>query len=242
MTTPKPSITLRERFARFENAPFIAFLAPAALLFAFFKIAGEMKEGETEVVDRAVLAALRAPGNPHDPIGPAWLDAMVRDLTSLGSTSVIALLTLIAVGFLFVVRRRVMALEVMLAAGGGALISTVLKHVFERPRPAFIAAGVPIDTFSFPSGHAMLSAVIYLTLGALLTQVVPGRRSKAYVIGVAIALTMVIGLSRVYLGVHYPSDVLAGWIVGAAWAIFCREAARTLTARAPPEPVPVRAD
>ncbi len=232
MTTTRIA-ALRERLARFENAPFIAFLAPAALLLAFFRIAGEMKEGETDSMDRAVLAALRAPGDAHDPIGPAWVDMMVKDLTSLGSTSVLTLLTLTAVGFLFVAKRYGSALAVIVSISGGTLLSALLKSAFERPRPAFIADGVTIDSFSFPSGHAMLSAVTYLTLGALLTQSEPQRQVKIYITGVAIALTVVIGLSRIYLGVHYPTDVLAGWIVGAAWALACREAERLIEARAP---------
>lgn len=234
---------LRARFGRLEAAPFIAFAAPAGLLLGFLKLASEMSEGETDALDRALLAALRAPGDMHDPVGPPWLDAAMRDLTALGSTSVLTLLTLLAVGFLVVSRRRLAALEVVIAIGGGAIVSTLLKHVFERPRPAFVADGVFIDTWSFPSGHAMLSAVTYLTLGALLTQGEPQRRVRAYIVGAAIALTATIGLSRIYLGVHYPSDVLAGWLVGVAWALICRHAARIVTARAvAPAPAPARAD
>jgi undecaprenyl-diphosphatase len=101
------------------------------------------------------------------------------------------------------------------------LLSTALKLGFARPRPDLVPHGVRVYTASFPSGHAMLSAVTYLTLGALLARVQPQRRVKAFLLGLAIALTVLIGMSRVYLGVHWPSDVLAGWCGGAAWASLC---------------------
>ena len=227
---PSRISALRARLAGLETAPFIAFLTPAVLVLAFFKIASEMQEGETDAMDRAALAALRTPGDPHDPLGPRWFDTAMRDITSLGSTSVLTLLTLAAVGFLLVMGRRGAALAVALSISGGTLVSFLLKSAFERTRPAFIADGVSIDTFSFPSGHAMLSAVTYLTLGALLTQAEPQRRVKVFITGVAITVTVLVGLSRVYLGVHYPTDVLAGWIVGVAWAMGCREVERLVEA------------
>jgi undecaprenyl-diphosphatase len=101
------------------------------------------------------------------------------------------------------------------------LLSTVLKMGFERPRPDLVPHATRVYTASFPSGHAMLSAVTYLTLGALLARVQPNRRLKAYLIGLALCITLLVGASRVYLGVHWPSDVLAGWCGGAAWAALC---------------------
>ena len=110
---------------------------------------------------------------------------------------------------------------VIAAVVGGTLLSTALKMGFERPRPDLVPHGTRIYTASFPSGHAMLSAVTYLTLGALLARVQKRRRVKALLLGLAILITLLVGMSRVYLGVHWPSDVLAGWCVGAAWAALC---------------------
>lgn len=220
-------------FRSMSRATLIAFLAPALLLYAFFEIAGEMGDGDTHGLDRAVLETLRTPGDPHDPVGPLWLDDAVRDLTSLGSTSVLTLVTLLAVGYLLVNKRLGMALAVAAGVAGGSMLSMLLKSVFERPRPAFIAEGVAIDSWSFPSGHAMLSAITYLTVGALMTRAEPRRAVKRYILGAAIALTLLIGASRVYLGVHYPTDVLAGWCVGAAWALGWRELTGVQSSRAP---------
>ena len=115
--------------------------------------------------------------------------------------------------------KRGAAFLVVVAVVGGMLLSTGLKLGFERPRPDLVPHGARVYTASFPSGHAMLSAVTYLTLGALLARVQERRRVKAFFIGLAVVLTLLVGVSRVYLGVHWPSDVLAGWCVGAAWAV-----------------------
>ena len=101
------------------------------------------------------------------------------------------------------------------------MLVDVLKQIFERGRPDLVPHAVQVFSASFPSGHATLSAVTYLTLGALVARLAPHRLAKAYVLGVAIVLTLLVGTSRVYLGVHWPTDVLAGWCVGAAWAIAC---------------------
>jgi undecaprenyl-diphosphatase len=111
------------------------------------------------------------------------------------------------------------------------LLSALLKDAFGRARPDLVPHGVEVHTLSFPSGHAMLAAATYLTLGALLARVQPHPRVKTYVLTVAAVLTVLIGVSRVHLGVHWPSDVLAGWCVGAAWALLCWMAAVWLQRR-----------
>ena len=208
-----------------ERAPELIFLlvilVPAGLLFAFLKLASEVFEGETLAFDRTILLALRNPADLADPIGPQWLEILMRDLTSLGSTTVLTIITLSAVGLLMVERRWATALFVVVAVGGGTLLSSLLKFAFARPRPDLVAHSVDVYTASFPSGHAMLSAVTYLTLAALLVRAVRRFRIRLYILGCAVALTVSIGISRVYLGVHYPTDVLAGWTVGSAWALGC---------------------
>jgi undecaprenyl-diphosphatase len=125
-------------------------------------------------------------------------------------------------------RRRGAALLVSASVGGGMIVSTLLKFGFERPRPDLVPHATQVYTASFPSGHAMLSAVVFLTLGALLARVHKPRRVKLFFLSLAVVLTMLVGCSRVYLGVHWPSDVLAGWCVGAAWAGLCWYAALLL--------------
>lgn len=193
----------------------------AAFLLAFISIVDEVLEGETRAFDEAVLLAFRSAADHADPIGPWWLEVMFRDFTVLGGTAVLTLITLVAIGYLLINRQRDAALLMLIAVAGGTMLSHVLKLGFERPRPDLVAHLVDVQTLSFPSGHAMLSAVTYLTLGALLARVQARKRLKAYVLGVAVLLTLLIGLSRIYLGVHWPTDVLAGWAAGAAWALGC---------------------
>jgi len=190
-------------------------------LFAFIGVADEVLEGDTMRFDRWLLLALRAPGNPGDPLGPAWVEEMFRDFTALGGIGVLSLLTLASVGYLWLQGLRRIALFVLLAILGGLLLGLALKTGFDRPRPDLVSHGSMIYTSSFPSGHSMLSAVVYLTGGALLAVVHPARRVRAYLIGCAVLATVLVGVSRVYLGVHWPSDVLAGWAAGASWAAAC---------------------
>jgi undecaprenyl-diphosphatase len=191
------------------------------MLAIFAKIADEVVEGETHAFDETVLRALRNPADLADPIGPAWLELAMRDITSLGSFTLVLLVTLGTIGYLVIDGKRAAAALVLVAIVGGVILSEGLKHLFARPRPELVAHLVEVQTASFPSGHAMLSATTFLTLGALLARIQSRRRLKAYVISVAIALTLMTGASRVYLGVHWPTDVLAGWCAGAAWAMGC---------------------
>lgn len=198
-----------------------ALAGAAAGLFAFALIAEEVVEGDAHRFDEAILLAFRTPGDPADPIGPAWLEIVMRDLTALGSTTVLALITLIVLGFLITDGKRAAALFLLAATAGGGALSYLLKLGFDRPRPDLVAHLVDVHTLSFPSGHAMGAAVTYLTLGAIIVRTESRRRLKVYVLAVAIALTLLIGLSRIYLGVHWPTDVLAGWCAGSAWALIC---------------------
>ena len=219
------------QLGRREIGPLAAVLLAAGSTLAFGKLAEEVLEGDTRTFDRTMLLALRDPADLSDPVGPVWVEEMARDVTSLGSTAVLVLVSVAVIGFLLMVRKRGAALLVLGSIGGGVLLSTILKNVFERTRPDLVPHAVHVYTASFPSGHAMLSAVTYLTLGALLTRVQPQRRVKAYLLTVAVVLTVLIGVSRVYLGVHWPTDVLAGWCIGSAWAMLCWLAALWLQRR-----------
>lgn len=210
---------VRDRLARIEIGPLLGLLLPALLVYATIEMMDEVAEGEADAIDRSLLASLRAPGAPHEPLGPEWLVIAMKDVTSLGSTTVLTIITFVALGFLLSSRRFALAGVLGASVTLGTIFNSLLKTIFERARPEFVAEGVPIDSFSFPSGHAMLSAIVYLSLGALLARSEQRKPYKAYILGVAIALTLLIGSSRIYLGVHYPTDVLAGWCIGALWAM-----------------------
>jgi undecaprenyl-diphosphatase len=193
----------------------------AVASFTFLKLASEIREGETHAVDQAILLALRDPTDLSNPIGPHWVEAMFRDFTSLGSPSVLALVTIAAVSYLWIDRKRGAALFVVIAVAGGAALEILLKLGFARPRPELVSRLVDVNSFSFPSGHATMATIAYLTLGVLLARVQKRRRMKLYLLAVATFLALLVGFTRVYLGVHWPTDVLAGWCVGAAWALGC---------------------
>jgi undecaprenyl-diphosphatase len=192
--------------------------ATSALTF-FIKVAEEVVEGDTHKIDLEIILWLRDAGNPADPLGPVWLEDFARDITALGSPAVLGLFVLIASLFLLLAGKRQLSLFVLAAASGGTIAVTLLKKAFARPRPDLTPEGLFVYTASFPSGHAMVSAVVYLTLGALIARLAPRRVLKLYIMSVALVLTVLVGFSRVYLGAHWPSDVLAGWAVGAAWAL-----------------------
>jgi undecaprenyl-diphosphatase len=222
-------------WARREITPIAGLLVLALLALAFIEIADEITEGEGEVrwFDEGLLYALRT-ADPADPIGPRWVELGVMDITALGGFGVLALVTLLAIGYLIVIKKPGSALMLLIATLGGTAISEGLKAGFNRPRPDLVAHVVETTSMSFPSGHAMLSAVTYLTLGALLARTQRRRRVRGYILGAAILLTLLIGLSRIYLGVHWPTDVLAGWCLGAAWALICWAAATWLTRKDAP--------
>lgn len=216
---------------RIELGVLAAIFVGAAAALCFGLLTSEMVEGETQAFDKAVLLAFRNPANLADPVGPPWLVDAVRDVTSLGSTALLTLIVIASAGYLLLDDKRASALLLLVSVIGGSLLSQAMKAAFGRTRPDIVPHLMTETSLSFPSGHAMNSAVLYLTLGALLARAQDGWRQQAYVFGVALFVAFVVGLSRVYLGVHWPTDVLAGWSVGAAWAMGCVLAATWLERR-----------
>lgn len=219
------------RFLPREGSVLAAMLLVVTSVWVFIAIADEVLEGETREFDRWVMRQLRRVEDPAVPLGPPWLIEAARELTALGGMAVLCLIVVAVVGYLLQQRAYGAMWLVLTAAGGGMGLSFTLKLLFGRERPDTSLHLVMVHSPSFPSGHAMLSAVVYLTLGALLAQVTQRRTSQIYFLTVALALTFLIGLSRIYLGVHYPTDVLAGWAVGLAWALLCWLVARALQRR-----------
>ena len=207
------------RFARAELVVVAALGLLTLCIMGFMELADDVAEADTRAFDQAILDSVRAPGDPSDPIGPHWLEIAMADVTALGAVAVLGIVALVVAGFLFIQRRPLAGVTLLTALLGGVAMSQSLKLLFGRERPPLPYQAAEAVNASFPSGHAMLSAVAYLTIGAIVAKALPRRRLKTYVMTVAVLLTLIVGLSRVYLGVHWASDVLGGWMVGAAWAI-----------------------
>ena len=206
---------------RTELAFLVGALSLVLLLLGFVWISDLVISGETQHFDERVLRALRQTDDPALPIGPAWLQGAALDITALGSASVLGLVVAAIAGFMLLQGLWRTALFVVVASAGGWLLNSFLKEIFQRPRPDIVPHLRDVMTLSFPSGHAMTSAAVYLTLGALLMRVADRRATKIYCMAFAMLLAALVGASRVYLGVHYPTDVLAGWLVGLSWALLC---------------------
>jgi len=201
------------------------------LILGFARLSDSVIEGDTQRFDERVLQAFRKADDPSRPIGPRWLPEAAIDITALGGGWVQGLVVVAIVGFLTLQGMRRTAVFVFVASVGGWLLNTGLKELFQRPRPEIVPHLRDVLTLSFPSGHAMTSAAVYLTLGALLMRISERRVTKIYCMTMAALVTVLVGTSRVYLGVHYPTDVLAGWLMGLSWALLCWLVERALERR-----------
>ena len=219
-----------------ERRMLVGVVVVATLILGFGLLASEVIEGDTKEFDEGVLGFFRAPTDPSRPAGPAWLTDAMRDVTALGSTSVLTLVVVGVAGYLAVSGLRHAGAMVLGSVALGVVLSNSLKVAFSRPRPGFIPPDLLVFTASFPSGHATLSAVVYLTLGALLCRTQSSLAVKTYILCFATLLTGIVGLSRIYLGVHWPTDVVAGWLVGGTWALLCWLAMIWLQGRGEVEP------
>lgn len=198
------------------------------LVSLFAMLTDEVREGDTHPFDLyfanlALAARTRWPG----------LVETMRDISGLGGITVLALLTAGCLGFLSLVRRRQIALFAMSSVVSGSLVVTAIKHLVARARPDASLASAAFDGLSFPSGHASMSAVVYLTLGALVASTRDEGRERLYILGAAFLVTGLIGVSRVALGAHWTTDVLGGWLFGSAWAAVWLLAARHTFSKSP---------
>lgn len=209
------------RGGRLEIAILLAILLAVVGLWIFGVLAEEVVEGDTGKFDERILLAMRQPGNLAVPIGPSWLLQVAKDVTAFGGGFGIGLITLAVLGYLLLERRFGFFVFVAVSVYGGAALALIFKTLFHRPRPQVVPHLTDIATASFPSGHSMISSVAYLTLAALLSRTAHDFRAKVYFLAVALVLIVLIGTSRLYLGVHYPTDVFAGWAMGSAWAMIC---------------------
>ncbi len=201
-----------------EITVLLSLLAIVLGIWGFLELTDEVLKGEVLGYDEWIMSVLREDGNPA---GPIWLPEVMRDITSLGSTAVLIIVIASVSGFLALQKKHRSALLIIITSGTGVLVVIALKSFLARERPDIIPHLVEVTSLSYPSGHAMMSAVVYLTLASMIALIQEHRRTKIYSIGMALLFTFLVGSSRVYMGVHYPSDVLAGWSMGLAWASLC---------------------
>jgi len=204
---------------RFEARVLIGLMLAAAALLSFLEIADDMAEGDTRAIDGRLILALREPGDLNDPIGSRTIEEAVRDVTALGGTTLVVVVTVVSVLAFVFHRKRVHALVMAGAVAAAWASSQLTKAFFGRPRPDLVPHDVYVYSGSFPSGHSTMSTAAFLTLAMLVASLEMKRRSKALAYTLAALVVVGVGFSRVYLGVHWPSDVLAGWCLGAAWAL-----------------------
>lgn len=209
----------------------VALLILTGGLWLFTMVAEAIADDRAAAIDERILLAFREPADRADPLGPPWLEEIGRDVTALGGYAVLSLLVSVAFLRMLIAGRRRAAVFLLVAVLGAFLTTRVAKTGFERPRPDLVPHGSYVVSASFPSGHSSMSAVVYLTLGVLLARFEQRRRLKVFVLAVAVMVTLLVGVSRVYLGVHWPSDVLGGWTVGTAWALASWLVARWLQQR-----------
>lgn len=219
---PRKSFTyLIHKLGEWRREP----LAPLLLLFAaagifiFLDIASEIREDELRDFDEATLLMMREPGNPADPAGSARIEEMARDLTALGSFTILTIVSVIGISVALFAGRPKLALSALVAVLSGVLVMNLLKSGYSRDRPDLVEHATPVHDASFPSGHTTMASIVYLTLGIMLARTQQRKRVRIFVTVLAVLITVSVGVSRVYLGVHWPTDVMAGWALGTVWAV-----------------------
>jgi undecaprenyl-diphosphatase len=223
-------------FIAHERILVAAVLLLVASAWVFIEVLDEIiEDDEAEEIDVWVMETLHRGPDQTVPIGPDWLVSAALDLTALGGPAVLTLMVALVAGYLALRRDFRNMWLVLIASVLGVTLNTLLKAVIGRERPPEAIRLAHETTASFPSGHSALSAIIYLTLGAILAASRTRRRERTYIIATALLLTGIVGVTRVYIGVHYPTDVLAGWSAGLCWTLVCLIVAHKLQR---PRPAP----
>ena len=210
----------------------LATLAATGMLLAWLA-SGLLSQAGLAGLDHALMQALHDEIYPSDPIGPEWLENALRDISALGSNIIVVLATVTAATLLVMRNRQGPAVLLLVTVAAAFMLNWALKGMFDRERPDFLSYSVSVESSSFPSSHAMLGAVLYLLIAAIVTREYASRQWGVLVMSIGIFIAFAIGFSRIYLGAHWPSDVLAGWALGAACALAAWQLARTPQ---PPEP------
>ena len=201
--------------ARSQSIPLVLVSVAAAAL-VFVALAAVVNGGGTQSVDAAILRWVRSATGGDAATGA--LRSVMLDFTALGGGITLMLVTTLVAGYMLVTQRWRLALAVVATIIGGTTLVVLLKQLFDRARPDVVTHLAEFNNASFPSGHAANSAVVYLTLAVLLARSERRHAARIYLVSVGVAMTLAIGISRIYLGVHWPTDVLGGWIVGGSWA------------------------
>ncbi|WP_309645716.1 phosphatase PAP2 family protein [Phenylobacterium sp.] len=210
---------LKSLARRLEARTLAVWIAVAGAPWVFLAVADEVGEGDTASLDRRLLLAMRAAHDPSDPLGPRWLEESMRDITALGGFTLLTITAVVAVLLLVFHDRRRAALILGSTVVLAQISSELLKAVYDRPRPSLVAHGSIVYSQSFPSGHSTLAAATFFTLAAVVASAETKKQTKALIFVLAILFVVMVGISRVYLGVHWPTDVLGGWALGASWAL-----------------------
>jgi undecaprenyl-diphosphatase len=216
------------RLDRFTSLlkPLSVGLAAVLLALLFLKLGSKAVDGDTHGFDMQLVHGAQALRAEHP-----WLAESMRDLSGLGSAVALTLFTLATVGYLALVKARTTAMLVAISVATGSIFVSLLKNAFGRLRPDSAFSEVVVSGLSFPSGHTSMSAIVFLTLGALIASTRPRVGERAYILAAASLLTLLVGVSRVALGVHWATDVLGGWAFGVAWAMAWLLLARQMARR-----------
>ena len=207
------------RVNELEMQALLIWLSIASALWAFIMLGSEIGEGDTGAFDRHLIGLLRTSGNGGEPIGPAWFKDSMRDVTALGGFTFLTLMTIVAVLSLLFHRKRREGIIVATTAISAQTSVEFLKYLYDRPRPGSILPQIHAYTASFPSGHTTESTAIFLTVATVIASLEANNNIKILSYTAATFMILAIGFSRVYLGMHWPTDVLGGWVLGTAWAL-----------------------